>query len=637
MGNTATRPIGSQDRFPISARLSSDLDKLSSIAMRILSTPELYDINNLAKPGVCGEYAVFLKKDLKKRLMPFVTKLTRDGSPVELVYGNPRGSIKDDVQRKEICSRLADTMLRTIMTVVASLASIQIATPAREAVVAASVKRGGGRRQKGGTVQEVSKWLIDNGFATVSTDNTLSFVISGSQVRNTAFTLQLTREENRMTYGYITGVASGPEEALPAGALRIHFLKPIQLAFTSGTQSCLPMRIVDSTNVPWIAGILFKAQPQNLNVFKSFYVSTPEYSLIDQLLLLFRRTQGWTGNLVEDHKSTVQANEIFQNIRDSPAPTQTLVATLSSWFASRGYVLPAQPPPVGPYGVPPPPPYGYGYYPGPAPAPVAQPTTAVMAAPLAPRPLFMPTGRPGEGAAAYLIPESTTKAILDTFKRYQAAIPRESSPALVRANTLVAAITPDREWLTGVCKDPYYTMTTLANIYPWASFQFLATKKWETITSATPEFDDTWGQFLSKMRELYNGQRGRPQIEPAAETQLSRMRFRGTDAVFPDLCKQSGAPRVDFKEAQGGLLALQGIYEEHVKHVWAILNKLIYVVADPETGAEVVQLHPRALDPTGDSVEYVEKVSKEALTTLMKFYLSVEETYLKSIDNLKGK
>ena len=45
-GSKSAAQASISDPFPINMRLSKDLDKLSFVAARILSTPDIYDINN---------------------------------------------------------------------------------------------------------------------------------------------------------------------------------------------------------------------------------------------------------------------------------------------------------------------------------------------------------------------------------------------------------------------------------------------------------------------------------------------------------------------------------------------------------------------------------------------------------------
>jgi len=167
MGTAASRSIGLDDPFPISARLSSDLDKLSIVVMRVLSTPDIYDINNLARPGACGDYAIFLKKQIEdflakgksSKLLPFVADIS--GEKVQIAYQNPRMLMKTD-DRKRICSQLAETMVTVIATIVACLASIQVATPSREAAIQPLI-----RQRVGARIEEIMPCVQSKGYVKI--------------------------------------------------------------------------------------------------------------------------------------------------------------------------------------------------------------------------------------------------------------------------------------------------------------------------------------------------------------------------------------------------------------------------------------------------------------------------------------
>ena len=96
MGATQSYTGSIEEPFPIPPGLNSDLDKLSAMVARILSTSDIYDINNLSKPGVCGDYAVFLKARIEKTLQPFKAKISlTEGAEqsTELAYVNTRDSL----------------------------------------------------------------------------------------------------------------------------------------------------------------------------------------------------------------------------------------------------------------------------------------------------------------------------------------------------------------------------------------------------------------------------------------------------------------------------------------------------------------------------------------------------------------
>ena len=108
MGGTVSRPGGVENPFPVGPALSKDLDLLTTVAVRLLSSSDIYDITNLENPGACGAYAVFMKKNIEKRLLSFVADLS-GGESIEILYQNP-GKLIPTAKRREICKQLAETI-----------------------------------------------------------------------------------------------------------------------------------------------------------------------------------------------------------------------------------------------------------------------------------------------------------------------------------------------------------------------------------------------------------------------------------------------------------------------------------------------------------------------------------------------
>ena len=152
MGVGASTAAGLENPFPITPALEKDLIRLSFVVSRLLNSPDIYDLNNLARPGACGDYAVFLKEKLEKRLLPFIADVSDE--QIAVVYQNPLKAFSSAERRKLVCQNLTDTMLRLVSIVVACLASLQFESPrAREAAGGsgtgrplAPVVEGGSRR-----------------------------------------------------------------------------------------------------------------------------------------------------------------------------------------------------------------------------------------------------------------------------------------------------------------------------------------------------------------------------------------------------------------------------------------------------------------------------------------------------------
>jgi len=646
------------DPFPVSQKLSKDLDKLSYVAARILSTPDIYDVNNLARPGVCGDYAVFLKKGLEKKLLPFIVDLS--GEKVEVVYQNPRKAITDLEKRKKICGEMADTMLRAIATILACLASIQVATQSREAAVAPVPKQTGGTqfgelpkkellKQYGGSVISVRDWFQQAGYisameATKTAGTPMYFQVPGIPSNKFKFRLTLDRTEGNLTYGLISVESPGATDPLPTGSLRVQFLNQVALPIPGITKSVLPMRIVDNAGLPWAAGIFYES------VFKSFVAEKGQYYITEMFEQLFRRTQGVAIPALETREQIQQANEVFQQLRRTQNP-QVVFQTLGQWFAQHisgfqaGYVAPqpayVAPPPYGalpPYGAPPP--YGvppaYGIPPQPI-RPLQPVQSYGYGQGIFPGTVSL---RPSTGDVSYDIPLTATKGILDTLKLFRDLIPKQSSPAAVRASTLAAKENPDRTVQTGVCRDPYWLEPNLSKIYPWATFQFLCIQDWKFLgedrsrmSGKADFFHPQWTAFLDRLGRTYDST-GPTLVRTAGANFLDQLKFTNITGLL--ICKENQNPRVKFAEVQEGLVELQELHERHVSSMWKILNDLIFVIVDPETKTEVVRLNPAIVSLTSNksSKQYVDDKANEARDALMKFYSDVEDAYMRAVRNL---
>ncbi len=609
--------------FPVSPSLARDLDKLSMVAARILSTPDIYDVENLGKAGTCGDYMVLLKKGLEKKLLPFVAK-TRAGKIQEVVYQNPRKAIDNLEDRKAICSSLVDTMLRTITIVVACLASIQVASTSRELITTT---------QRGGGMTDVRDWLILNGYlqssaATAAMGNRLELTVDPA-LRAKGTTMQLTFKGmlGNVTEGYLTAVAPGTatNPPMPTGSIKVQFTNPLPIPGTA--KSMLPLRIVDEAGQPWLAGALYD------NIFKSFYAPTEYGNFTAVLEVLFRRTQGWTTTLLERRDDTKQANEVFQTYRRTGTPS-FVFSTLNEWLQRHvsGYTPGGAPaaPPGYPGGYPP------GPYPGGYPGYVPPPPVT----PIAPRPIGIPSAAPTAimpgsvqtGTQQFDIPTTSSRVIMDSFKVFRDLLPRQSSPAHVRAYTLAGRLNPDRTVDTAVCQDPYWRETTLAKVYPWATLQFLCVKDWSKIAPGNDaNFESEWPSFIGKITDIYSSVPGL-RVEKRNNL-LEQISVKGYDKL--PFC---GRPQ-RFTPIQEGIAALQAKYAAHVPKIWALLNELIVVIqVEDDAGAkrDVVRLHPRIVTGTTRTTsEYVNEKAMQARQLLADFYQSIEQEYINTIGLLR--
>ena len=608
MGAGASRGV-LEDPFPVEPGLSKDLDRLSLVAARILSTPDIYDINNLARPGVCGDYAVFLKQHIEKKLLSYTFQDVSNNEPVgpalEVVYQNPRRAIAKPEMRQRICRQIADTMLTVIATVVACLASIQVASPSRETTVAGIIQKGGAV-----SAETIIAWLTQKGYLSTTAPPTPSAtgdsVVLTLQERSSSgtpivFTLTLKRASERTT---ISGklMASGGMPPMPTGSLNVDIGAPLSIPGTTAADAVLPIRITDTAGSPWMAGALMG------DAFVSLSGAASRTTTFDIWTSLFRLTQNQAPTVaLEDRGAVIEANEQFRRYRDRNDPN-IILAALRPYLPA--YVAAAIPP---------------SYY-------------SARAAATAARPWYgAPAGVAAAPTAVYDVPLAATKNILERFNQFRTALPKQSAPAAVRALTLSSKVNPDRSIQTSICRDPYWTETNLSKVNPWATLQFLCVKDYSKMgTEDSSIFYTEWNGeegFVRKLQALYTGA-GVPRLTaPDANRYLNRMSFSAIDAI--PLCGDTVASaRVEFREVQDGLLRLQGLYEEHVKAIWGILNSLIIVIQDPDTKEEVVRLHPAVL--RGPSHAYVAGKAAAARRLLAAHYLAVEAAYLDTVRKLRA-
>lgn len=647
MGGTVSRPGGVENPFPVGPALSKDLDLLTTVAVRLLSSSDIYDITNLENPGACGAYAVFMKKNIEKRLLSFVADLS-GGESIEVLYQNPSKLIPA-AKRRAICKQLAETIVTLVATVVALLASIQVKSDSRSAAARAAIPV-----QKGGAdIASVTDWLLANGYIRAAptvreADTSIAYELYSAELQRYGnapkFTLKLDRRmTSRRTFNGTLTATGGRDfppgsgaPPFPTGALEVQVMLPIRIPGTPTEESVLPFRLSDRSNLPWMAGALYKSV---------FFTASPNpadpsaISPFDVWSDTFRLTQGLKG-LYEGRENRANVNraaEVFSQYsrtQDQRAFLQALSPLLSMWTEYRpeaaGFVAP--PVPVYPGMMPP----AYGAYP---PPPVVRPAVpyrpaAAVATPLLAGAATTTTVTPIAAAGAvYDIARPSASVILDTLRNYKQLIPDESSPAAVRAFTLAGKVNPDRTVNTDVCNDPYWRLGGLHLIYPWATLQFLSVNSWEKLgtSGGTGVFHDTWLSFLRDLRTLYNGAPGRPKIAGPADGQILRgQTFTNVDEL--SLCAASRSPRVRFIKVQDGLLTLQGRYERHVRRVWELLNSLIVVIVDPETREQTVRLHPSVY--ASGSREYVERQAAAARALLSEFYLGVEQDYLNTVGSL---
>jgi hypothetical protein len=704
MGIGASTAAGLENPFPIEPAMEKDLMRLSYVVSRLLNKPDLYDLNNLARPGACGDYAVFLKEKLERRLMPFVADIC--GEKLAVVYQNPLKSFDTVEKRKLVCQDLANTIIRLVSIVVACLASIQFESPrAREAAgvpAAAPVTQRGGSdnvsraagsdsdseeeddltfsqwsQRGGGAETDIVRWLQQNKYVASNyvpdpTSPRIQIPLQDpgfidksymSVTTEPQFLLQLNREaESDGVYkGYIT-VTQGGTPSLPlTGFLKAYFMRPIPIIPTTGA-SILPINIVDGTGVTWMCGVLYT------HMFLSLATNNRAAHPFELLTSIFRQAQPdvtQTENILEPRPALIQAENVFNTARSQRSPQAILQALAPTLSRLAGY-SPSLTPGYGLGAVAGTPGLGVGGLLLPR-----RPTTAAAygAAAL----------RPGElTAAEYVIPPPAAKSILTTFRKHAGEIGAANNPAQIRATLLAGEVLRDRTIQTRICQDPYWNATNLSSVYPWAALQFLCIDNYRALgettvaaarplevvptpaggagigqpapapsrpaapvsATARPKLVPEWTRFLSELRDLYRGEEaGLPSLSAPAGSSPSAQMLE--DIRFVNVAKARGcdkpgrSPRARFQEIQNGVLRLQGLYEEHAKEVWKILNSLIYLIEDPDSKAELVRLNPKVFAGGDSTRSFIDEKAGEARKLLIEYYLAIERTYTETIQRMR--
>jgi hypothetical protein len=660
MGAKTSR-LSLDNPFPVESKVSRDLDLLSLVVARILNTPDIYDINNLARPGVCGDYAVLLKEQVEKRLLPFIADVS--GKKMKVVYQNPTKLIKDAATRKEICSQLTDSALRVASIVLACLASIQVAGQSRETAIASVVKQSRTalqqpiqqllqqpvrpnpfpavypQIQRGGGIQDIRDWFVENGYLrqedatrTVGAMRTPVPLISSGR-SNHIFKVAFWSSGSIITLIKLSVESTDTSDPMPSGSLDLQVINPITIPGT--TQTVLPILILDVGGAPWMVGVLYK------NVYKSLDPGIAHASPFSVWHNIFRKTQtGHVAPLLESNVDRLKESyAVFQQAKDSGRP-EPILQRISQFLSEHvsgytAFAAPAYPPP---YGAPAyPPPYGAPAYPQPYGAPAyPQPYGVQQVRPLQPfgslSSLAPRLGAELQAGIDYVIPMQATRGILTTISGFRDLFVAKSCPAAVRATTLSAQVNSDRTITTAVCSDPYWIDTNMSKIFPYATLQFLCTKEWKAVSTPN-NFTDEWAQFTSGLKSIYGD-------KLSGNGTLDQLVFKNPQPE--DLCGPPTArkqnPRVAFQKVQNTLLSIQGEYARHVAGIWQILNDLILVVVDPDTKEEVVRLHPKVSDSLSgkSSLAYVSDRASMARKLISAHYLTIENVYYTTVRELKA-
>lgn len=636
MGTTSSR---STTPFAISDAANTELNRLSFIAARFLGSSDLYDIENIVKPGTCGNYSVFMRKGIEATLLPFVVDLS-DGKTAEVFYQDPRKAIDSLEVRKTVCKQLTNTMIRAITVITAGLASIQVVKSRnREAVVLS---------QRGGGIREVGDWLEKTGYIPAGNaafaKRPIPFQIPGGRypTPNIKFTVTLDKSEGILSYALFNAESQTPQYTFPTGGIRVHFLYVMNLPGTS-KKSVLPIRVVDRAGIPWFSGILIDEK------FKSFVDGTQENYVTRLLERLFIVAAG--GQVQEPYPETREnlkaASAVFDELYKTNNDVNVLVRSLNRYFTETvpGYqpplavpgAYPGYPPMAGPGAYPgyqqpmayPGPVYQQPYQPGAyQPQPVQRPLSYGLAlgqgmgqgqGPV----LYRQTGLEGQ----YDIQANAAIYIRKMFDAFKKQIATQSCPAEERSSTLFGAGYDEKQFIrTAVCNDTYWKKSNLSDVYPWSAFQLLSTNDWNKAGDRSDNYDATWKSFINELEATYTTKNF---SRPPNTYGLEQMRFTGMDS-FTNGCNVA-KPGPVFE----GINALKALYDKHNTRVWNILNDIIVRIKHPEKNTDIIRLHPNVISGGKSSSRYVEEKAAILRTALKEHYLEIEKTYVGIVKSLK--
>jgi hypothetical protein len=384
------------------------------------------------------------------------------------------------------------------------------------------------------------------------------------------------------------------------------------------------------------------------------------------LASIFRQAQPdvtQTEDFIEPRPALIQAENVFNTARSQRSPQAILQALAPTLSRLAGY-SPSVTPGFGP---------GFGG-PGLGVGGLLLPRRPTTAAAYGATAL-----RPGElTAAEYVIPPPAAKSILTTFRKHAGEIGAANNPAQIRATLLAGEVLRDRTIQTRICQDPYWNATNLSSVYPWAALQFLCIDNYRALgettvaaarplevvptpaggagigqpapvpvrpvaptpvgTTTRPKLVPEWTRFLSELRELYRGEEaGLPSLSASASTPAQMLEdIRFVNVAKARGCDKSGrSPRARFQEIQNGVLRLQGLYEEHAKEVWKILNSMIYLIEDPDSKTELVRLNPKVFAGGDSTRSFIDEKAEEARKLLIEYYLAIERTYTETIQRMR--
>ena len=605
--------------FPVNNANQKNIDLLTEIVSHILNTPDIYDLNNLARPGACGDYAVILKNDVEKKLLPFTVDIS--GKLTSVVYQNPTRMIKNEATRKKICSDITNSAIRIAAIVVACLSSIQVASDSRDAQ---AVKP---RQQKGGDRRSVVDWLRSNPKNSRNTylrQGNDSVLNNPNGASDYVYTLSDLDGTGRIVTATLKVTSPSRGHLLNDGVLHVCFLEPVTIPGLP--ESMLPISVLDSTGISWIAGVIID------NAYipfggSSFAVGNMPggldlFNLIKELFMKETREYGDTRSDAEREASQELFNNAEATLRNNNVTeyNRYILEVMQQWIRTLG--LQPVVDPRNPYA---PPAYipaqGYGYPPA---------IQAIRGQPH--RPYDVDYRDRGQGYdVQYAIPDPTaSRDILKTVESFRDLYIKKSCPASVRANTLSVSFDKTTHTTrTGVCNDPYWKEGHLGKLLPYMTLQFLCVHDWDKYGKRDTTVRE-WKDFLNGLAEIYTTSLRGYTLRSHDTPRLETISF---NVQGLPVCTTSQSPFVKFGKVQEALDAIHTEYEDHVKQIWQIINELVVVFTDPDTRESMVRINPKATKM--NSSIYINAVAHKAIKQISAHYLNIERIYFGAAQGLE--
>ena len=659
----------------ITDKMNSSLDIVSLIVTRILSTPDIYDLKNLKKEGVCGDYIVVLKEKLmaSMALMPYYT-----ASGEEVLYQAPDKLIQNPATRKRICKEIAESALTIVAIVVSCLASIQVSTKKREQIV----------------VDTLPKTTTPLAAAPLAAPPpppapAPSFYTPTPSVFQPTPTVYAPRVYPQTPPPSMYAPRVYPQT--PPPSMYAQPTAPFQYPYVmqgGGFDQAVVDWLIQNQYIQTKAGSqqyefvdrsVPKTQSFVLNMENSStlyrditpgltadvqFVSTetsPEFrslhgrSVILQCLppitmptsarerILPIRVLDATGLA---YFSGVLYNGMFRSFTEgkhemfdiptllflmfrisrqdiTPGLKESAMRILDTADQRRQNNLTFEKGKYDPNAI------------------VARISSYLVGS----TPSFqssIPYFPAKTTTQEYSIPASSAFSILQTLDTYKTKLALDSCPAMIRSKSLLDEITESRRARTKFCSDIYWSQPNLGKIYPYTTLQFLCIKDW----SSPNLLEGSFTTFCDNYVKLYNDASGfAPKLfSPTAQKDISGVQtqaqfgrldsMRFDSASYESFKKQfcSAGPIVsEPKDITPILQELNAEFKQHITSVLAIIDSLIIVIKDPDTDSYVARLSPEITSRKRSTKEFILKQKEAAIARISSHYLRVEELYLRGI------